>query len=217
MATGRLSPGSNLGGTMDVFSAIAARRSVKKFDPAHRLSEAEIERLLGAAILSPTSFNIQNWRFVAVTDDEVKAEIRRAGWNQAQYTDCSLLVIICGDRDAYRHDPARYWATAPEGARAYILPAIEGAYGPNATLRRDENLRSGSMAAQTVMLAAKAMGYDTCPMIGFDFEQVGRIIALPPEHDIVMAVAVGRALEPARERGGQLPLADVVTRDRFRS
>lgn len=200
---------------MDVFSAIAARRSVKKFDPAHRLSEAEIERLLGAAILSPTSFNIQNWRFVAVTDDAVKAEIRRAGWNQAQYTDCSLLVIVCGDRDAYRRDPARYWATVPESVRARILRAIEAAYGPNAGLRRDENLRSGAMAAQTIMLAAKAMGYDTCPMIGFDFAAVARIIALPPGHDIVMAVAVGRALEPARERGGQLPLAAVVSRDRF--
>lgn len=198
-----------------MFSAIAARRSVKKFDPAHRLSEAEIERLLGAAILSPTSFNIQNWRFVAVTDPAVKAEIRRAGWNQSQFTDCSLLVVVCGDREAYRQDPDRYWVTAPAAARAYILPAIEGAYGPNPQLRRDENLRSGSMAAQTIMLAAQAMGYDTCPMIGFDFAEVARIIALPAEHDIVMAVAVGKALEPARERGGQLPLAEVVRRDRF--
>ncbi len=60
---------------METFAAIAARRSVKKFDPAHRMSEAEIEKLLGAAILSPTSFNIQNWRFVAVTDPGVKAEL----------------------------------------------------------------------------------------------------------------------------------------------
>lgn len=201
---------------MDVFSAITARRSIKKFDPEHRMGEDEIERLLGAAILSPTSFNIQNWRFVAVTDAGVKAEIRRAGWNQAQYTDCSLLVIVCGDREAYRRDPARYWVNAPAGARSYILPAIESAYGPDETLRRDENLRSGGMAAQTIMLAAKAMGYDTCPMIGFDFAAVARIIALPPDHDIVMAVAVGRALEPARARGGQLPLAEVVSRDRFR-
>lgn len=200
---------------MDVFAAISARRSVKKFDPAHVMTDEEIDRLLGAAILSPTSFNIQNWRFVAVTDPKVKAEIRRAGWNQAQYTDCSLLVVVCGDREAYQRDPARYWVNAPAGAREYILPAIKGAYGPNPQLRRDENLRSGSMAAQTIMLAAQGMGYETCPMIGFDFAEVARIIALPPEHDIVMAVAVGKGLEPARERGGQLPLSEVVRRDRF--
>lgn len=200
---------------MDTFAAIAARRSVKKFDPAHVMNQAEIDRLLGAAILSPTSFNIQNWRFVAITDAQVKAEIRQAGWNQAQFSDCSLLVIVCGDRDAYHRDPARYWAAAPQAVRDYIVPAIEGAYAPNPQLRRDENLRSGGMAAQTIMLAAKAMGYDTCPMIGFDFDAVARIIRLPAEHDIVMAVTVGKALEPARERGGQLPLSEVVVRDRF--
>lgn len=200
---------------MDTFAAIAGRRSVKKFDPAHVMTAADIDRLLGAAILSPTSFNIQNWRFVAVTDPQVKAAIRRAGWNQAQFTDCSLLVIVCGDREAYRRDPARYWAAAPQATRDFIVPAILGAYGPNEALRRDENLRSGSMAAQTIMLAAQAMGYDTCPMIGFDFAEVGRIVGLPADHDIVMAVTVGKALEPARERGGQLPLAEVVIRDHF--
>lgn len=200
---------------MDTFAAIATRRSVKKFDPDHVMSPAEIDQLLAAAILSPTSFNIQNWRFVAVTDAQVKAEIRQAGWNQAQFTDCSLLVIVCGDRDAYRRDPARYWAAAPRAVTERVVRAIEGAYAPNPQLRRDENLRSGSMAAQTIMLAARAMDYDTCPMIGFDFDAVARIIRLPPEHDIVMAITVGKALEPARERGGQLPLCEVVVRDRF--
>ena len=72
------------------------------------------------------------------------------------------------------------------------------------------------MAGQTLMLAAKAMGYDTCPMIGFDFEAMAKIISLPPEHDIIMAVTVGKALESARGRSGQLPLDDVVFRDGFR-
>lgn len=202
---------------MDTFAAITSRRSIKKFDPGHAMTAEEVDRLLGAAILSPTSFNIQNWRFVAVTDARVKAEIRRAGWNQVQYTDCSVLVIVCGDRDAYRRDPARYWSQAPASVREVILPAIEKAYGADAQLRRDENLRSGGMAAQTIMLAARAMGYDTCPMIGFDFDAVARIIGLPAEHDIVMAVAVGKAREPARARGGQLPLSEVVVRDRFGS
>ena len=84
-------------------------------------------------------------------------------------------------------------------------------------LRRDENLRSGSLAAQTLMLAAKARGYDSCPMVGFDFAKVGEIIGLPQDHDIVMAVAVGKALEPARPRGGQLPLDEVMHRERFPS
>ncbi|MCP4574459.1 MAG: nitroreductase family protein [bacterium] len=200
---------------MDTFAAIAERRSVKKFDPDHAMPEPEVSRLMEAVILSPTSFNMQNWRFVLVTDPEVKQAVRAAGWDQAQYTDCSLLVFVCGDRGAYGRDTGRYWATADQATRDAIVPMIVGAYGGRLELQRDENLRSGALASQTLMLAAKAMDYDSCPMIGFDFEQVAEIINLPDDHDIVMAVTVGKALEPARPRGGQLPLAEVVVRDRF--
>ena len=200
---------------MDTFEAIRSRRSVKKFDPAHRMSEDEIRQLFELVVLSPTSYNIQNWRFVAVTDDATKQAIKAAGWHQSQFSDCSLLVVVCGDREAYAQDPARYWANANEATRQAVVPMILGAYGKRPDLRRDENLRSGSLAAQTLMLAARAMGYDSCPMVGFDFAAVGGIIGLPPEHDIVMAVTVGKALEPARPRGGQLPLDEVVFRDRF--
>jgi nitroreductase len=200
---------------LDTQTAIRARRSVKRFDPAHRLTEDEIRQLLELVVLSPTSFNIQNWRFVVVTDSDQKRALQAAGWNQAQFGDCSLLVIICGDRNAYRQEPERYWANAPAQISGVLVPMIRKHYGAAPELRRDENLRSGSLAAQTLMLAAKAMGYDSCPMVGFDFAEVGRTINLPADHDIVMAVAVGKALEPARARGGQLPLDEVTFRDRF--
>jgi nitroreductase len=200
---------------MDLFTAVAERRSVKKFDPDHRLTAEEIDRLMEVVILSPTSFNIQNWRFVLVTDPEVKQRIREKGYHQAQFTDCSLVVVICGDRNAFGQDTQRYWANAAPEAKQAIVPMIQGAYGGNVALQRDENLRSGGLAAQTLMLAAKAMGYDTCPMIGFDFEAVAGIIKLPADHDIVMAVTVGKALEPARERGGQLPLKEVTFQNTF--
>lgn len=201
--------------SLDTFAAIAERRSVKKFDPDHALSEEELSRLMEAVILSPTSFNMQNWRFVLITDQEVKDAVRAAGWQQAQFSDCSVLVLVCGDRGAYGRDPGRYWATADQAARDAIVPMILGAYGDKPDLQRDENLRSGSLAAQTLMLAAKALGYDSCPMIGFDFAAVGKLVNLPEDHDIVMAVTVGKALEPARPRGGQLPLDEVVVRNRF--
>lgn len=200
---------------MDTFETIAARRSVKKYDPDHVMSQDEITRLMEAVILTPTSFNIQNWRFVLITDPEVKKQVRAKGYDQAQFTDASLVVIICGDRGAYNQDPDRYWASAPAEARTAVVSMIKGAYGSNESLRRDENLRSGALAGQTLMLAAKAMGYDSCPMVGFDFKAVAEIIKMPVEHDIVMAVTIGKAQEPARERGGQLPLKDVTFRNSF--
>ncbi len=65
------------------------------------------------------------------------------------------------------------------------------------------------------MLAAKAMGYDSCPMIGFDAAEVAEIINLPPDHVIGFMITVGKALKPAWPRPGQLPLEEVVLQDTF--
>jgi len=65
------------------------------------------------------------------------------------------------------------------------------------------------------MLAAKAMGYDTCPMDGFDFVTVADIINLPDDHEVAMFVVVGKALQSARHRPTQLDMNDVVIIDRF--
>jgi nitroreductase len=92
---------------MDVVEAIKARRSVKWYDPEHRMSEAEKEQILNLAVQSPTAFNIQNWRFVVVEDPALRAEIRKVSWNQAQVTEASLLVILCADLAAWKREPAR--------------------------------------------------------------------------------------------------------------
>jgi len=200
---------------MDTFEAIASRRSVKKFDPDHKMTPDEITRLMGAVIQSPTSFNIQNWRFVLITDQGVKDKMKEMGFNQVQFSDCSVIVVICGDRLAFGKDTARYWANAGEETAGVVVPMIKGIYDGKTELQRDENLRSGGLAGQTLMLAAKAMGYDSCPMIGFDFAKVAELVNMPSDHDIIMAVTVGKALEPARERGGQLSLDEVVFNDSF--
>ncbi len=200
---------------MDTFSAIAARRSVKRYDSAHRLTKDEERTLFEAAILSPTSFNIQHWRFVTVKDPDLRQRIRDASWNQAQVTDASLLVLICADVQAWAKEPERYWRHAPEAARKAILPAIGGVYAGKDQLQRDEAMRSVGLAGQTLMLAAKALGYDSCPMIGFDPVKVGQLINLPDDHVIGLMVTIGKASEDARPRSGQLALDEVLVTDRF--
>ena len=82
-------------------------------------------------------------------------------------------------------------------------------------VQRDEAMRSCGMAAQTIMLAAKEMGYDTCPMDGFDFDAVARLINLPADHIPTMFVVVGKALNEAQPRGGQLTMDEVVIYNKF--
>lgn len=199
---------------MDTLTAIHERRSVKHYDPAHQMTEAEINGLLELALLSPTSFNMQNWRFVVVTDQAKKDALRAAAWNQAQVSEASLTILICADLEAHK-DGARYWVNAPAPVRDMLVPMIGPFYENNPQLRRDEAMRSVGIAAQTLMLAAKAMGYDSCPMIGFDPAQVAEIIQLPENHVIGMMLTVGKALKDANVRGGQLPYGSVVFRDGF--
>lgn len=199
---------------MDTITAIRERRSVKHYNPNHKMTEAEISGLLELALLSPTSFNMQNWRFVAVTDQAKKDALCAAAWNQAQVREASLTILICADLNAHRNGE-RYWTNAPEPVRQMLVPMISPFYEDKPQIQRDEAMRSVGIAAQTLMLAAKAMGYDSCPMIGFDPLQVGEIIGLPENHVIGMMLTIGKALKDANVRGGQLPYEEVVFRDGF--
>ena len=200
---------------MDTFEAITQRRAVKQFDPGHKMTNEEIEQLFGLAILSPTAFNIQNWRFVSVQNPELRSTIRSVSWNQAQVTDASLLVVLCADLKSWGKQPQRYWRNAAKETQDFLLPAIDNYYRGQEQVQRDEGMRSCGMVAQTLMLTAKAMGYDSCPMDGFDFEAVGKLINLPEDHAIAMFVAIGKALSPAHPRGGQLALSEVLIQDKF--
>jgi len=200
---------------MDTFDAIKERRSVKHYDPTHKLSEDEIDKLMSLAVLSPTSFNMQNWRFVLVKDPEIRKNIRSASWDQAQVTDSSLLLVICADLKSWKKDPVQYWKDAPKEARDFLVSGMGMFYEGKEQLQRDEAMRSCGIAAQTIMLAAKTMGYDSNPMIGFDPEKVAELINLPEDHVITMMMAIGKQVKPAMPRGGQLPLDKVVFTDRF--
>jgi nitroreductase len=200
---------------VDTLEAIEQRRSVKHYDPQHEMSQQEIDKLMALAKLSPTAFNQQNYRFVLVQDKNLRAQIRDAAHDQPQVTDASLLIVICADTRAWAKQPLRYWQNAPAEIQNYMETAIDGYYRENDQGQRDEAMRSAGIAAQTIMLAAKAMGYDTCPMDGFDFDKVGEIINLPDDHVISMFVVVGKALEAARPRPTQLPMDEVVLLNRF--
>lgn len=200
---------------MDTLQSIKTRRSVKQFDPNHRLTDQETRELLELAALSPTAFNIQHWRFVLVQNAELRRQIRAVAWDQAQVTDASLLVVLCADLQAWQKQPQRYWRNAPQPVQDFLLPAIHNYYHDKPQVQRDEAMRSCGMAAQTLMLAAKAMGYESCPMDGFDFDQVGKLINLPADHLISLFIAIGKPLQAAQPRGGQLSLDDIILIDRF--
>ena len=200
---------------MDTFEAINTRRSIRHYDASHRFTAAELDQFIGLAMQTPSSFNIQHWRLVNVIDPALRAQIQAAAWGQTQVTEASLLFVITADVKAWAKNPARYFRNAPKEAQDALVPMIGPFYEGKEQLQRDEALRSVGFVAQTMMLAARAMGYDSSPMIGFDPEAVAKLINLPSDHLIGMLLAVGKATKPAFAKPGYIEKSEMVIENTF--
>ena len=201
---------------MDTLDAIYQRRAVKHFDPNHKITPDEEKKLLEATIQSPTSFNIQHWRFVIVRDSELRAKIRTEfGNDQAQMTDASLLIIFTADVKAWEKEPKRYWRNAPQQVSDLLVGWMKPFHQGREWLQRDEAQRSIGMAMQTLMLTAKEIGYDSCPMIGFDIDKVAELINLPEDYVMGPMVAIGKKTKEPWDKPGQLPLSDLLVENKF--
>lgn len=195
--------------------AIHQRRSVKHFDPNVTIPDEEIEKIFDLAIQSPSSFNLQHWRIVNVTDKDIRQKICELSWNQAQVTEASHLFILCADMNTCDKYADLCWKEAPEQAQNMMLSMIKKFYHGNEQLRRDEAIRSVSIFAQTLMLAVKGAGYDSCPMIGFDNDAVSDLINLPKDHVIGMMLPVGKAKSPAHPKSGYLPMDKIFIENKW--
>jgi len=201
---------------MDTFDAIYQRRAIKHFDPEHQLTNEEESKILEAAIQAPTSFNIQHWRFVIVRDPALRQRIRTEfGNDQAQMTDASLLIVMTADTMAWAKEPGRYWQNAPQEVCDLLVNWMGPFHEGREWLQRDEAQRSIGLAMQTIMLSAKAMGYDSCPMIGFDIDKVAELINLPDDHVMGPMVAIGKKTKDSWPKPGQLPLKQLVFENSF--
>lgn len=201
---------------MNIFDAIYGRRAVKHFDRTHRLSGGEELKLLEATIQAPTAFNIQHWRFVILRNPELRVRIRaELGNGQPQITDASLLVLFTADVKAWQKNPERYCASAPKEVAEMLIDMIGSFYEGREWLQRDEAQRSVGMAMQTLMLAAQGLGYQSCPMIGFDIEKVAKLINLPADHVMGPMVAIGKGTKEPWQKTGQISLKELIVEDSF--
>jgi nitroreductase len=200
---------------MNISDVIEARRSVKNFDPEYIMPEEDLAELIRLTKLAPSSFNMQNYRLLVVRDMEIRKQIRNVAWDQAHVTDSSVLFILCADLKAHQEDPSRYWSHAPQEVQDIIGPMIKPFYEGNERLIRDEAIRSTGLAGMTLMLAAKGLGYDSCPMIGFDSEKVAELIKLPPHYALSFMIPVGMKTQNGWDRGPRLSDDIVVRYDKF--
>ncbi len=199
---------------MTVDEALRTRRSVKHFDPAFVLDDAAVGELLAPVAFTPTSFNLQHFRFVVSRTPAMKQALAAAAYGQEQVASCSAVVAVLAKIPAHE-DAGRVWHDAPEPLRDSMTRTIAAFYGAAPSLQRDEAIRSGSLAAMAIMLRATELGLDTCPLIGFDDDAAREVLGVPVDHMIVLLICVGRALRPAHPRVGRLNLDELIVTERY--
>jgi len=181
-----------------VHALIESRVSVNYYDPERTLSDAVVKELVRLATLAPSAYNLQNWKLVAVRSPQARLRLKDLAFGQQKVADAPLTFIICGTLQAHRRLADALRPSVDAGVLqqplvdTWVRSATESHEG-NAQLQRDEAMRSASLAAMTLMLAAEAMGLATCPMGGFDGAGVAREFGLDELDVPVMLVTVGYA------------------------
>jgi nitroreductase len=200
---------------MNTIEVIKKRRSIRYYDSSYKISEEEVNELINLAMLSATSYNIQHWKFVVIEDPKLRSEIRQASFDQSQVTDASVLVLICTDVKAWEKNMTRKWEDASNEISDFMISRSKIFYDGKEQLQRDEAIRSASFATQTLVLASVSKGYDTGVMIGFEPEKVAEFINLPKNYIISNFVVIGKGIEKPFTRGGQLPIEEVLIKNKF--
>jgi nitroreductase len=200
---------------MSVAAIIKARASSSSYDATRGLSREEIGELVDLATQAPSAFNMQNWKFIAVHSPEAKERLLPLAYGQPKVVDAAVTFIICGTLDEHLTMPAALAPTRDAGIIDQAtydgwVGAVNNMYGSNPVMQRDEAVRSASLAAMTLMLAAQDKGLISCPMIGFDPAGVAAAFALAPTDVPVMLVTVGYSGPGNWPKKPRKPVAEVL-------
>ena len=199
---------------MEFEDAVRSRRSIKTYDPDATVDDATLKRLFELVTQSPSSFNLQHWRFVVIRDAETRKELMAASWGQPHVGAAPAVVVVAGKLAAHE-DAARANGHAPQEVLDSLVPIIERSYAGNEQFQRDEAIRSGSLASMTLMHAARTLGLSTCPMIGFQPAEVARIAGLDEGHVPVMLITLGKQGDGPVLPTSRFPLEEVVRLERL--
>jgi len=200
----------------DFAKILNERTSAEHFDSATPISVQEIKELVSEACQAPSSFNIQHWRFIAVTDERIRERLKGTtiAPNRERVANAPRIFLVLGDLDGHKRlegilDETVLAGLLPREVANVWLTMANGMYGSDPRLARDEAIRSGSLAAMTFMFAAGNRGYVSCP-IGFNAVQVMEILSISDHYVPVMMLAVGRPASGNNPRRPRLPVEQVL-------
>jgi len=193
---------------------IESRISANYFEPAAPVSDEQVAELVRLATLAPSAYNVQNWQFVAVRSQEAREKLRELSFGQQKVVDAPVTFIISGTLRAQEQVAAALKPAVDKGI--LIQPVVDSwtrmaqSMDGDERAQRDEALRSASLAAMTMILAAEGMGLSSCAMTGFDAQALHAAFGLAANEVPVMLVAVGQAAQGNWPQKPRRPLDDVL-------
>jgi nitroreductase len=184
---------------MDFAKIVMSRYATKKFD-GKKVPEKKVDELLELVRFAPSAINLQPWKIKIVTDQKVKEQLKPAAFSQEQVTTCSHLLVFCADPD-YDSLIKRLGALlkkngAPEEMQKMVLGMAENFTKPmSAEQRLAWSQAQTYLALGNALNGAKSLGFDSCPMGGFDPKEFSRILKIPPPLVPVMLCPIGYAAD----------------------
>lgn len=200
--------------------AMNFRHACKIFDETKKISDEDIKFILEVGRKSPSSFGQEGWKFLVITNEELKAKIRPHCWDQPQVTTCSHLVVILAAINDVKPEsgiPAKRFARRemPQEKKDFYNQLYKNHLTKTHTLDSDENIycwtaRQSYIAAGNMMTAAAIKGIDSCPIEGFDKEDVEKVLELDTKkYQLSLVLPFGYRINPQSTQV-RLPFEEVV-------
>ncbi|MEY8732012.1 nitroreductase family protein [Peribacillus frigoritolerans] len=203
--------------TNDFKEIVTGRRSIKNYDKSVKISREEMEEILTLATLAPSSVNMQPWRFLIIDSPEGKATLAPlARFNQNQVETSSAVIAVFGDMNNFDNAEEIYGKAVDLGlmpleVKENILASFAGYFEK---ITREEMkevvLVDGGLVSMQLMLAARAYGYDTNPIGGYEKDHIAEAFGLDKDRYVpVMLISIGKAADNGHQ-SVRLPI-DKVT------
>jgi nitroreductase len=199
----------------DFSQLVKERRSVRHYDKGFKMSKEELKSLLEEATLAPSSGNMQPWKFMVIDDQALKEQLLPIANNQQQVADASAVIAILADLEFVKQVEKIYSSAVDAG---YMAKEVKEKLVANITnmlanmdagVIKEVALFDSGLVSMQLMLSAKARGYDTVPMAGFDKIKFAEAFNIPERYAPVILIAIGKAATPGHP-STRLPVEDVA-------
>jgi nitroreductase len=184
---------------MEFHDIVMQRYAVKKFD-GRMIDEVKISELLELVRYAPSALNLQPWKIKVIRDKKVKEQLRQASNDQAQITTCSHLLVFCADTDydglIHRLEALMKKHGAPLEMQKMVIGMASGFVAKMSAEQKFAWSQAQTyLALGNALNGAKALGFESCPMGGFDPKEYSRILKIPAQLVPVMLCPVGYAAD----------------------